>query len=489
MPAATDPFALLTIAEMGRADSLAMAAGVPGHRLMEAAGWAVAREARRLRGPCRVAVLCGPGNNGGDGFVAARLLAEAGYVVRLALLGRVEALKGDAAIMAGRWRGPVEPLGPAVLARADLVIDALFGAGLSRPLTGAALDIIPVMARPGVPVVAVDVPSGIDGDSGAVLGAAAQATTTVTFFRKKPGHLLLPGRAACGRVVVADIGIPGAVLEAIAPSVHENAPGLWDKVRPRPLRDGHKYARGHALVVGGPMAGAGRLAARAARRVGAGLVSAAVPPDVESVFRAGDPGLIVRPLSMYEALLEDKRYNAVLVGPGMGVDEAARRRTEQALAAGKAVVVDADALTAFAGEEERLFARLSDRALLTPHEGEFRRLFGEIPGSRLDRARAAAKRSGAVVLLKGTDTVIAHPDGRAVINSDAPADLATAGTGDVLAGLALGLLAQGMKTLMAAAAAVWLHSAAARACGPGLIAEDLAEALPPLLAGLRAGAR
>jgi NAD(P)H-hydrate epimerase len=334
-------------------------------------------------------------------------------------------------------------------------------------------------------VVAVDMPSGVHGDSGEVLGGAPDATVTVTFFRKKPGHLLLPGRLKCGRLVLADIGIPPAVLDVVAPGLHENGPSLWRHVFPRPAVDGHKYARGHALVAGGLMTGATRLAARAARRVGAGLVTAAVPPETMTAHRAGDPGLIVQSLADYEILLADPRRNAVLVGPGMGVTEETRRRTGQALATGRAVVVDADALTAFADDPPRLFADLSDRAVLTPHEGEFRRLFGDEGGSRLDRARMAAARSGAVVLFKGPDTVIAHPDGRAVLAVDAPPDLATAGTGDVLAGLVLGLMAQGMEPFQAAAAAAWLHARAADAVGAGLIAEDLADAVAPLLAALR----
>ncbi len=476
---------LLSVAEMYRADRLAMEGGVAGECLMEAAGWAVAGAVRRRFRPGRVAVLCGPGNNGGDGFVAARLLARQGWPVRVHLLGEVTGLRGAAATMASRWPGAVAPLTMAALDGADLVVDALFGAGLARPLDGVALALVAEIARRHLPVVAVDVPSGVHGDTGAVLGAAPEAVVTVTFFRKKPGHLLLPGRRHCGAIEVADIGIPPAVLGDIRPVVAENGPECWLDRLPRPRPEGHKYDRGHAVVLGGgAMTGAARLAAHGARRIGAGLVTVAAPETALAVYRAGEPGLIVRPDSDFVGILADPRYTAVLLGPGGGVGGEMRGRVAAALVAGKACVLDADALTAFADDPAALFGSLSPRALLTPHDGEFRRLFGPISGSRLERARTAAVRAGAVVLLKGADTVVAHPDGRAVINSNAPPELATAGAGDVLAGFALGLMAQGMDAFAAACAAAWLHGAAAARIGPGLVAEDLGEGLPAVLAGL-----
>ncbi len=476
---------VLSVAEMYRADALAMAGGIPGERLMEAAGFAVARELRRRFRPCRVAVLCGPGNNGGDGFVVARLLSRAGYAVRLALLGDAVNLKGDAALMAARWKGATEPLSPDVLERADVVVDALFGAGLARPLCGAAADAIAEVARRRLPVVAVDVPSGVDGDTGAILGMAPEAVATVTFFRKKPGHLLLPGRLRCGQVVVADIGIPADVLTEVEPPVVENTPDVWLRRFPWPRPDAHKYARGHVVVVGGAaMTGAARLAARAARRAGAGLATIAAPAEALAVYRAGDPGAIVAALDDYAVLLADGRKNALVLGPGGGTGQAMRERVLAAARAGKAMVLDADALTSFADTPRDLFKALSANVVLTPHDGEFARLFGAADGSRLDRARQAAKRAGAVVLLKGADTVIAHPDGRAAITANAPPSLATAGSGDVLAGIIGGLLAAGMDGFDAAACGAWLHGEAAAAFGPGLIAEDVCEALPGVLARL-----
>ncbi|MBP2291005.1 NAD(P)H-hydrate dehydratase [Azospirillum rugosum] len=483
---------LLSVAEMYRADALTMAGGVPGPVLMEAAGAAVVRAVCERWAPHPTVVLCGPGNNGGDGFVIARLLLEAGWPVRLALLGSRSALRGDAAVAAERWGGPVEAADPFLLQGNPLVIDALFGAGLARPLDGMAKAVVEAMS--GRTVVAVDVPSGVHGDSGEVLGAAPQAALTVTFFRRKPGHLLMPGRALCGEVVVADIGIPDSVLDSIEPAAFENGPSLWRRRYPWPRLDSHKYARGHAVVLGGArMTGAARLSARAALRAGAGLVTIASPPESFPIYAAASPSLIVAETAdgeAFESLLADPRKNAVLLGPGAGVGPDTRARVLSALSVGKDCVLDADALTSVAESPTELFDRLTGRCVLTPHDGEFARVFPDLAkagGGKMTRARAAAQRCGAVVLIKGADTVVAAPDGRAVVNANAPADLATAGSGDVLAGMVLGLLAQGMDAFDATCAAVWLHGAAANAVGPGLIAEDLPEALPGVLRRLKAG--
>jgi NAD(P)H-hydrate epimerase len=487
MTAATT--ALLSVEEARRADGFAVRSGVSLDALMENAGAAIAREIERRWSPLPVTVLCGPGNNGGDGFVVARLLKNSGWTVRVALLGRREALVGEAARNAGRWSGEVLPLDGDVLEGCGLVVDALFGAGLSRPLEGAARAAVETIGKRGIPCVAVDVPSGIDGNSGAVLGAAPRARLTVTFCRRKPGHLLLPGRLHAGEVVVADIGIPEAALEEIGPRSFENAPPLWIDSFPRPNLLDHKYSRGHAVVVGGEtMTGAARLAARAGLRAGAGILTIACPPGAVAIYAVYMPGVLTRSISRsreFEAFLDDSRIRALLVGPGNGVTKTTRARALSALASGRPCVLDADALSVFEDDPDALFGAIRGPCLLTPHEGEFRRLF-RIEGDKLLRAREAAKKSGAVLLLKGGDSVIAAPDGRAAIVANAPPDLATAGAGDVLAGIALGLLAQGMEPFEAAAAAAWLHGEAGRHIGPGLIAEDLPDALLPVLRRLRA---
>jgi ADP-dependent NAD(P)H-hydrate dehydratase / NAD(P)H-hydrate epimerase len=480
--------ALLTPQQMGEADRLTIACGIAGTVLMENAGRAVADAISRCWPPRAVAVLCGPGNNGGDGFVAARILAERGWPVRLFLLGDRVALKGDAAAAASRWWGAAEPLGVEALDNAELVVDALFGAGLARPIDGVAARVIAALNERGIPVVAIDVPSGIDGGSGEIRGVAPQAALTVTFFRRKPGHLLLPGRLRCGATLVAQIGIQPAVLDTVGPDTAANQPGWWLDDFPWAEAQGHKYARGHALIAGGAvMTGAARLAARGAARIGAGLVTVAAPEPAFAIYGAALTGVIVAPiagLDDFAALLADKRHNAALIGPGAGTAPETRDKALKILAAGKHAVLDADALTVFADQPANLFSAIRAPCVLTPHEGEFARLF-DTAGSKLDRARRAAKASGAAIVLKGADTVIAAPDGKAAINENAPPTLATAGSGDVLAGLVLGLLAQGMPAFEAASAAVWLHGAAAQHFGAGLVAEDLIDALPAILARLQ----
>ncbi len=480
---------LLTTAEMAEADRRTIAGGVAGIALMENAGRSVADAVTARHPPgLGVAVVAGPGNNGGDGFVAARFLAERGYRVRVLLVGDPNRLKDDAALAAQRWQAPTAAAAPAALMPADIVIDAVFGAGLDRPIEGVARAMIEAMnAAPCV--YAVDLPSGINGTTGAVMGLAVNATETVTFFRRKIGHVLLPGRLHCGNVRIADIGIAASVLDQIKPRIAINAPNLWAKSFPLPRVDGHKYARGHAVVVSGGVSstGAARLAARGALRAGAGLVTIASPCEALAVNAAASLAVMVRPVDGADELtsfLDDPRRNVVLLGPGGGVGQPMRDLVLAALKGERAVVLDADALTSFADELQALCAAVRTRGkatLMTPHEGEFSRLFkilGDEAPSKLERARWAAQTTGAVVLLKGPDTVVAAPDGRAAIADNAPPWLATAGSGDVLAGIAAGCLAQGMPGFEAAAAAVWLHGEAGSAAGPGLIAEDLPEVMP-----------
>ena len=485
---------LLTPTEMAEADRRTIAAGTSGLTLMERAGQAVAdRVAARSPPGGRVFVACGPGNNGGDGFVAARILAERGYAVRLALLGSLDALAGDAAVVARRYAGTIEPMNGAAVPDADIIVDALFGAGLSRALAGPAREAVEAIARAaetGTPVMAVDLPSGVDGATGKVQGVAPIAVETVTFCRWKIGHLLMPGRTYSGKVSTADIGISDATIKSIGVKTFINEPALWRSHFPFPRSGGHKYDRGHALVASGPMhaTGAARLAARAALRAGAGLVTVVADKRAVPVLAANLTAVMVREVkgaAGLTKLLADKRLNAMLLGPGLGVNAATKAMVLAAAKAKRRLVLDADALTSFAGKANELFKALANTAaaVVTPHEGEFKRLFEREPKtllaqSKLERARLAAARLGAVVLLKGPDTVVAAPDGRASIADNAPPWLATAGAGDVLGGFVLGLLAQGMPAFEAASAAVWLHGECAREFGPGLIAEDLSETLP-----------
>lgn len=460
---------ILTAAEMRAAEDAAIAAGSSVAALMDRAGAAVAEAARRYGSGQPVLVLCGPGNNGGDGYVAARRLAAAGVAVRVAASAAPRT--GAATAARAGWDGPVEAIGPG-MAPSPVLVDALFGTGLRRPLDAGLGRALRRLAAAAPFRLAVDLPSGLGSDDGACLGDVPPADLTLALGALKPAHRLLPGAALCGTVRVADIGIgvPDAPLREVA-RPWLPAPGVGD----------HKYSRGYVLVAGGAMAGAGLLAAGAALRGGAGYVALAAA-------RAGTGGphaLVHRAAPDAEALaalLDDVRIGAVVAGPGLGLDGDGRARLHAALDGDRPLLLDADALTLLGPGGLPRLARRAVPALLTPHEGEFARLFGELPGSKLDRVRAAASRANAVVLLKGADSVAAAPDGRAVIAPLAPPWLASAGSGDVLAGIAAAQLARGLDPLHAAEAALWLHAEAARRAGPALIADDLLGALPGALA-------
>ncbi len=484
------PTELLAVTQMVEADRATILAGTSGSSLMEAAGRAVADAILAVSRNVPVTVLAGPGNNGGDGFVAARRLAREGMEVRVALLGTQDSLHGDAALAASRWEGEVVPLEPEALDGAGIVVDAVFGAGLSRPVEGSVRATLEAADEQDAYVVSVDIPSGVDGNTGEVRGCALTADMTVTFFRLKPGHILQPGRSLVGEIVLADIGIPASTLDSLGVNTFLNVPALWREALPRPRWSDHKYSRGHIVVLGGSArrSGAAKLAAHAALRAGAGLVTLAVPTGAEGAYAARLDALMLETAAApakFAHLLSDERITAVVIGPGSGTGAVTRRRVLAAARAGKRMVLDADALSSFAGKESELARHCagSGGAVLTPHEGEFRRLFGSAEGARINRAREAAVAVKAVVMLKGADTVVAATDGRVAINVNAPPELATAGAGDVLSGIVGGLLATGADSFAAAAAGAWLHGeAASEFGGPGLIADDLPSLLPYALA-------
>ena len=488
---------VLSVAQMMEADRLAIAAGVPSLTLMENAGRSVADEICRRWSPRPTIVLCGPGNNGGDGYVCARHLNERGWPVSVHTYGDHAALKGDAAAVAKKWAGETRAMTKASVATAGLVVDALFGTGLKAHLKDDADDVRVEIGRrrqhDGAPiVVSVDVPSGVHGDIGPLSPASFIADLTVTFFRKKRAHLGLHTNSH--EIVVTDIGIPASVLETIKPQLAENAPECWGPaiwLAQGEAFEGHKYNRGHVFVVSGHLAstGAARLAARAAARSGAGLVTVLSPPDALAANAAHLTTIMLKRIDQSEDLRrvvdEKKGWRAVVVGPANGVGEATRANVKTILGLDVGAVIDADAITSFADSPGELLKSLHKRCVLTPHSGEFARLFRDVSLNRpIDAAIAAAARAGCTVILKGAMTVIADASGRALLNTNAPGWLATAGSGDVLAGMIAGLLAQGEPAFSAAAAAVWMHGDAARRLGRGLIAEDLPEVLPSVLRSL-----
>lgn len=477
--------ALLTVAEMQEADRRAVTSGIPEDVLMERAGAAVAKVVMKRLASGRIVVLAGPGGNGGDGFVAARILAERGWPVRVSTL-RPDAMTGATRRMADLWTGETTALTAACVEDADLVVDALLGAGLSRDLDPSLAALIGGIRAP---VVAVDMPSGIDGDTGRIRGGAVTALATVTFCRRKPGHVLMPGRRLCGDVTVADIGIGDAIVAAVSPGIVCNTPALWRDRWPWPSPDAHKHARGHLVVLGGSLesSGASRLAAAAGLRAGAGLVTCAMPRAALLAHAAHHTAVMNHAFAGagdFAGLMAAGHVHAGVLGPGAGTGPGTRDLVMAALAAGKPLVLDADALTVFRGCRRDLFEGLHELCVLTPHAGEFRRLF-QWTGDRLSDVASAAAEAGCVVLLKGPDTTIADHRGRMAINTNGSPFLATAGSGDVLAGVIGGLLAQGTRPLDAAMMGCWLHAEAGGRCTPGLVAEDLAGRMVPVLAALR----
>ena len=471
---------ILTPQEMRAAEEDLFSKGTDSFDLMQRAGNAVAEFVHAKWPEGRIQVLCGPGGNGGDGFIAAAKLAKLWREVEVFCLVGKEALTGDAAKAAAEWDGEIKLLETALEAPHDIVLDALFGGGLSRPLDGIAAK----LAERGGRVVSIDVPSGIDGESAKSLGPCFRAEGTITFAALRPAHVLLPGAAYCGGVFVADIGVP------VQTQLLENSPLLWGRNLPQPGQGSHKHARGHMAVVSGNAAstGAARLAGRAGLRAGAGLVTLLSPPDAVAVNASHLTAIMLKEVASAEQLRETiESASTVILGPAAGINTGTRKNVECLLSTDAKAVLDADALTVFADDHDALYKQLRADDLITPHIGEFKRIFGDLletEVNKVEATRQAAQMAGCVVLLKGPDTVIAKPDGMAIVNTHATRWLATAGSGDVLAGIAGGLMAQGVDTFTAAAMASWLHGEAGRRVGAGLISEDLEAQLPDILSAL-----
>lgn len=488
---AIDHALLVTPSAMGRIDAAAVSSGLDGYGLMEAAGAHVAAcVLAHFPGIQRAVVLCGPGNNGGDGHVAARLLSQSGVpVIRYGVQPKAG---GDAALADAECDLPLLTLDDWKPESGDVIVDALFGAGLDRPVGPEIAALIDRGRMARTPVVSVDLPSGLSGRTGEPTGPCFQAAHTVTFAALKPGHLLMPGRDLCGDVELCDIGIPARLIVS-NDAVWRNHKGLYQNQLPAVSAAQHKYSRGHVVVFSGPLisGGAARLAAMAGLRAGAGLVSLATPPGAVMAQATHLTAIMQRAIGDAEALsawLEDGRLSAFVLGPGFGDFEKAQTYCGLLAQSGRPVVLDADGLSAFAGRADELGQLFGGnvRLMVTPHEGEFRRFFPALADdksmSKVDRARAAAQMLNAVVIYKGPDSVIAAPDGRAALNSDAPSWLATAGSGDVLAGIAGSLLGQGMPLFEAGCASVALHADAGRRAGNALTAEDLVRCVRPFSA-------
>jgi ADP-dependent NAD(P)H-hydrate dehydratase / NAD(P)H-hydrate epimerase len=481
------PHALLSAAQIRQIEKQAFTDRLSADTLMARAGATAAEIIMRHYRRGNVLILCGTGRNGGDGFVVAEIMRQAGWPVTCAMLSPDQASLDEAVANARMaWPQPILPWSPELLRHKTLIVDALFGIGLDRALAPELINLIEQVNRSTCPVVALDLPSGVHADTGAILGAAIHAEMTICFIRKKIGLYLLPARDKAGKIILADLGLPAKIWSTSPATIAENHPDLWRHALPSFDAAQHKYDHGHALILGGAvMTGAARLAARAAQRTGAGLVTIASPPEATLIYASNLDSVLVQSLSGlqdWQSLLGDERKTAMLLGPGAGVSELLRDCVLQSLQHDKPVVLDADALTACAQMPEILIKALRPTTILTPHSGEFARLFGaqQNLSDKLGVVTRMARWAQCVILLKGADTVIAAPDGRAVINSNAPPWLATAGSGDVLAGIITGLVAQGVESFTAAAIAAWLHGRAAQDFSVGMIAEDLIAALPKI---------
>lgn len=463
---------ILTTDEMKKADAATIADGIPARQLIEAAGVAVAHKIADLFKKISVLVLCGSGNNGADGIVTAERLKRAGWPVRIAVFDKDRKKYPEAETLNSNLS----------LKETGLVVDAIFGTGFHGALEPEIITLFDKIRTRKIPVIAVDIPSGVDGTSGTIAEGALKADITVTFCRKKIAHMLYPSREFCGKTHVAQIGITDDIIARLNGQIFENNPALWIRDFPIPDATSHKYTRGFVTVFGGNIrTGAACLAGHAAQVAGAGAVAITTLPETRPIYSHYRASIMVdvwQTIEDLKSLLRDERRNTLVLGPGGGE---MRDVVEALLGLNKISIIDADALTAFKDDPQALFSKLSSQCVLTPHAGEFHKLFGDLPGNKIDQARTAARKSGAIVVFKGGDTIIAEPDGAIIVNSAAPPNLATAGSGDVLTGLIAGLSAQGMPPFMAAACACWLQTQAARKQGFGLTAEDIIRHIPQVL--------
>jgi len=479
---------ILSTHQMKLAEQASCKGKITSFVLMQRAGKAVAEGIISKYTKQPVLVLCGLGNNGGDGFIAAATLKKKNWPVTVACAVDIHDLQGDASRAAEAWVGDVISFSDLELPDEGLIIDAVFGTGLSRPVDGQIYKTLISLRETDCPIISIDVPSGTNADTGDCQECTPQAELTITFQWKKPAHLLLPARVASGEVSVVDIGITEDALINIEPFMLENSPALsWGETDFEKPIYAHKYHHGHAVILGGrTMTGAASLAAVAAMRMGAGLVTIVAPAETSIIHQLHNPSLLVEPigeLARFKEHIKDSRRNAVLIGCGAGTENVSALKKvvfdSIQFAPQKICVLDADALSVFSDDPKPLMGALGANCILTPHEGEFSRIFPDIRGSKTERAFAAAKRSGAIIVLKGADTVIASPDARLVINSNGLGWLATAGTGDVLAGMIVGLAARGLlDPFDIACAAVWMHGRASECAGSGMISSDLERFIP-----------
>jgi hydroxyethylthiazole kinase-like uncharacterized protein yjeF len=476
---------ILSSTQMSKADSETIKSGIQGLFLMENAGKSVSDFIKSKYNKQKTLVLCGPGNNGGDGFVVARHLKESGWDVKISSLIDKNSYKNDALVMAKRWNDFIIPFEEISVGDYSLIIDAIFGIGLSKEISGTIASVINEVNNKNIDTISIDIPSGIDSNNGAILGTAFKSKYTITFARKKIGHTIYPGKDNCGEVIISDIGIKDNFIKS---NIFENTPELWINDFPFPKPQQHKYDRGHSIIVGGNVesAGAATLSAISALKTGSGLVTVACPPSALLVYASKLTAVMNKPIdsvNSFSSFIDDKRVTSVLIGPGNGVTKTTKEYVLEALKLKKNCVFDADALNVFQDKPEELFKSIYSDVILTPHEGEFHRLFA-LEGNKIDRAIQAAKISNCIIVLKGSDTIIAAPNGKVAVNTNAPASLATAGSGDCLAGIITALLANKVDAFKAACIGVWLHSESANLAGPGMTAEDILENIHIALQGL-----